>query len=242
MEIPWIIILIVFIASTIFSTFGFGDALLALPFLTLIIGLQQATPLLALSGLTLAILLMSTGYKHVQWKLAWRLVIGSLFGVPIGVYLLKHGNQTILQAAVGIIIIFISLYNLLKPTLFEIKTDRSAPVFGFMGGLLGGAFNTSAPPVVMFGTMRGWSPTMFVGMMQAFFIPTDVFAISGHFASGLLNLEVFKLYLWCLPFLILAVIIGNHLKKRIPTEKFKKGVLLLILLSGVLLLVRSMGN
>jgi uncharacterized membrane protein YfcA len=91
----------------------------------------------------------------------------------------------------------------------------------------------------MFGAMRGWSPLVFVGMMQAYFIPTDIFVIAGHIGTGLLDIEVLKMYFWCLPFLILAVLIGQQLKKKIPVEKFQKGVFVLILISGVLLTVRS---
>ena len=239
MEIPWLIILIIFIASTIFATFGFGDALLALPFLTMVIGLQKSTPLLALSGFTLALLLFGTGWKHIQWKVALRLVIGSLIGVPIGGWLLKHMDKNLMQGIVGMVIALISIYNLFKPTFFKLESDKYAPIFGFFGGILGGAFNTSAPPVVMFGAMRAWSPLVFVGMMQAYFIPTDIFVISTHIGTGLLNAEVFKLYLWCLPFLFLAVFIGQQLKKKIPVEKFQKGVFVLILISGILLTVRS---
>ena len=240
-EIPWLIIVIIFIASTIFATFGFGDALLALPFLTIILGLQKATPLLALSGYTLAICLLGMGYKYIRWKEAIKLVAGSLFGVPLGVWLLKHVDKDFMQGAVGIVIILISLYSLFKPSLVAIKTDKSAPLFGFVGGILGGAFNTSAPPAVMFGAMRGWSPEKFVGMMQAYFIMTDLFVIFGHLGSGLLTKEILIYYLWCFPFLILAVYLGNLFKKKIPVDRFKDGVFVLILLSGLMLLVRSLG-
>lgn len=239
MEIPWLIILIVFIASAVFATFGFGDALLALPFLTMIIGLQKATPLLAMSGFTLALCLMGSGYKHIQFREAVKLIIGSLCGVPIGVWLLSNMDKHLMQLAVGIVIALISLYNLFKPDLFRIKSDRTAPLFGFIGGILGGAFNTSGPPVVMYGAMRGWTPVMFVGMMQAYFIPTDVFVITGHLQSGLLNGEVFRLYLWCLPFLLLAVWTGHQLKKKMPVDKFRKGIFIIILISGVMLALRS---
>ncbi|MCO5233250.1 MAG: sulfite exporter TauE/SafE family protein [Chitinophagales bacterium] len=240
MEIPWLIIIIVFLASTIFATFGFGDALLALPFLAMTIGLQKATPLLAISGFTLAICLMGSGYKYVRWKEALKLVLGSLCGVPIGVWLLKHADKEMMQVIVGLVISFIALYNIFKPSLVKIEKDSSAPIFGFIGGVLGGAFNTSAPPVVMYGSMRGWSPQMFVGMMQAFFLPTDIFVISGHIGSGLLDKVVLQYYLWCLPFLLLAVYLGHRLKKKIPIGQFQNGVFVLIFISGILLVVKSL--
>ncbi|MCO5249285.1 MAG: sulfite exporter TauE/SafE family protein [Chitinophagales bacterium] len=238
-EIPWLVMVIVFLASTIFATFGFGDALLALPFLTFLIGLKQATPLLAISGFTLAIGLMGTNFKHINWKEAIRLVIGSIIGVPIGVWLLKNIDTTLMEILVGIIIALIAIYNLLKPDLFKITTYRTAPLFGFVGGALGGAFNTSGPPAVMYGAMRGWTPHVFVGTIQAYFIPTDITVISMHRASGLLNDTVFTYYLWCFPFLILAIIIGNLLKKRLPVEKFKNGVFVLIFISGLMLIIKN---
>lgn len=231
---------IVFVASTIFATFGFGDALLALPFLAMLIGIQKATPLLAISGFTLALCLMGSGYKYIQWKEALKLIVGSLCGVPIGVWLLKHSDKEVMQVIVGFVIAFIALYNLFKPSLFKLEKDSSAPIFGFIGGILGGAFNTSAPPVVMYGSMRGWSPLMFIGMMQAFFLPTDIFVISGHIGSGLLDKEVFTYYLWCFPLLLLAVYLGHQFKKKIPVEKFQKGVFVLIFISGILLVIKSL--
>lgn len=241
-EIPVVIILIVFIASTVFATFGFGDALLALPFLSVILGVKTATPLLAMSGLTLALCLLGAGFKNIVWKEAIKLILGSLVGVPLGVLALRYGDERIMRMIVGIVIILISLYNLFKPNLTAIPTDKYAPVFGMMGGILGGAFNVSGPPVVLYGAMRAWSPMVFTGMMQAFFVPTDIFVIIGHLQSGLLNSNVLHLYLWCLPFLLLAVWIGSQIKKRISVASFQKWVFVLILLSGFMLFIKSLMN
>ena len=238
-EIPWLIILIIFLASAVFATFGFGDALLAMPFLTILLGVQKAAPLLALCGFTLAISLIGTSYKHIDWREALKLIFGSMLGVPIGVYILKHGDDRIIRIAVGIVIVSIALYNLFRPQLKPLNSQWPAPFAGFAGGLLGGLFHTSAPPVVIYGAMRQWSPVMFVGMMQAYFIPTDVFVIVGHLKTGLLNREVLHLFAWCFPFLIGAVALGNQIKGRLSVARFQKGVFVIILISGLMLVIRS---
>ena len=240
-EAPWLIMLILFVASTVFCTFGFGDALLAMPFLSLMLGTQKATPLLALCGFTLAIALLGSSYKYIRYKEALGLILGSLIGVPIGVFILKNGDDRNIRIAIGCIISLIALYNLLHPSLYIIKKAWPAPIFGFAGGILGGAFNTSGPPVVIYGAMRQWPPLVFVGMMQAYFIPTDIFIIIGHAQSGLLNLEIVRLFLWCIPVLLPSIFIGYQLKKRIPVHKFRKGIFVIILLSGLMLIVRSIG-
>jgi len=192
-----------------------------------------------MSGLTLSLILLTGSFKDIRFRELWKLVIGSFLGVPIGVIILKHGDDRNIRIALGCLIIIVALYNLIRPSLKALKSEYPAFLFGFFGGVMGGAFNTSAPPVVVYGNMRKWAPPVFVGMMQGYFIPTDIFVIAGHLKSGLLNNEVLRLYLWCLPFLLLAVLLGSWLKKKIPVQRFYKGVFLLILTAGILLLVRS---
>lgn len=238
-HIIWVI-LVLFLASTIFATFGFGDALLAQPFLTFILGLQTATPLLALSGLTLAILLFSSGRAHIQWKEALKLIVGSLLGVPVGVWILRHSDEKVLRLIAGSLIAAIALFNLLQPNILNFKKDNPAPLFGWLGGVLGGMFNVSGPPVVIYGAFRQWSPTVFTAMMQAFFIPTDIFVIVGHWQSGLLNKEVLEIYLYCLPVLIMAVLLGTYIRKKIPIQQFRKAIFMIILISGLMLVIRTL--
>jgi uncharacterized protein len=241
-EIPWLVILIIFVASTVFSTFGFGDALLAMPFLSIMLGAKTATPLLALCGLTLAIALMGAGYRHIQYREAFKLILGSLLGVPIGVVILKYGDDQNIRMAIGIIIALVAIYNLFRPRMAPLAKDTLAPIFGFAGGVLGGAFNTSGPPAVIYGAMRQWQPMVFVGMMQAYFIPTDIFVIIGHLKSGLLNGQVLQLFLWCLPALLLAVYVGHHIKKRMAPHRFHRAIFVIILVSGLLLFGRSLAG
>ena len=80
---------IVFIAALIKATLGFGDALVAMPLLTLTIGLQMATPLVALMMTSLTLLIIWHSWQCIDFRAAWRLVIAGIVGVPIGVWGLR---------------------------------------------------------------------------------------------------------------------------------------------------------
>jgi uncharacterized membrane protein YfcA len=112
MNTELLIPLIIFCGSLIYGTFGFGDALFAMPFLAAIIGIKTATPLMTLNGTTLAFLLFLKHYKAIDWKAARKLIVASVCGIPIGIYFLKNGNESVAKIILGIIIIGVSVYNL----------------------------------------------------------------------------------------------------------------------------------
>src|SRR4051812_19233981 len=103
---------IIFFGAIIYATFGFGDALFAMPFLTVAIGIKTATPLMTLNGLTLASLMFIGHYREIDWRSARRMIIASLFGIPCGIYLLKNGNEQVTKLILGLVITGVSVYNL----------------------------------------------------------------------------------------------------------------------------------
>ena len=78
-----------FLSTFIRSALGFGDALVAMPILAIIIGVQAATPLTAMGATTIAITILIKAWKKVDIKAAWRLVITTWIGIPLGIYFLK---------------------------------------------------------------------------------------------------------------------------------------------------------
>ena len=237
----FLIPVIVFFGALIYGTFGFGDALFSMPFISMLIGIKTATPLMTLNGCTLAVLLFIRHYKEVDWKSAKKLIIASFFGIPIGIYFLKNGNENFTKIILGVVIIGISVYNLFIKK--ENKQTKINPnlvyVFGFIAGILGGAFNTGGPPIAIFGTLSGWSQMQFIGTLQGYFLPNDIFILVGQFISGLLNKTVFHYYIISLPFLLIALVIGNKLRSKIPVEKFNVYIFMLLLIIGIIFLTRS---
>ncbi len=240
MEAELLIPVIIFLGGTVYATFGFGDALFAMPFLSLIIGIKTATPLMTLNGLTLSAMMMARHYKTIDWKAAGRLVVASFLGVPIGIYFLKYGNEQVAKIILGVIIVLVSLYNLL----LRKKATTSIPnnwayFFGFIAGILGGAFNTGGPSVVIFGTLSNWTQMQFISTLQGYFLPNGIFIVLCQLFTGLLNKTVFNYYLTSIPFLFLGLLTGSRLRKKIPEGKFNNYIFFLLLMIGILFIVRT---
>ncbi len=67
-----LVLAILFLSTLIRSALGFGDALIAMPLLAMVVGLQVATLLTAMGATTFAITILVRAWKKVDVKAAWR--------------------------------------------------------------------------------------------------------------------------------------------------------------------------
>nr|MBP8293771.1 TSUP family transporter [Caldilineaceae bacterium] len=128
-------------------------------------------------------------------------------------------------------------YSLYRPTLPALPNERWAFPFGFVAGVLGSAYNTSGPPVIIYGTMRRWPPDLFRATLQGFFLVSNMIVIAGHGLAGLWTQEVLLLTLLSLPVLVTAVIAGAMVNRRIPAAQFARVVYLLLIILGAIFIL-----
>ncbi|RLD00251.1 MAG: sulfite exporter TauE/SafE family protein [Chloroflexi bacterium] len=234
-----IVLAIILLSTFVRSTFGFGDALIAMPLLAMTVGIQIATPLVALIASTIAITILLKNWRSVDVGSAWRLVVSSLIGIPIGLVFLKGAYENIVTAVLALLIVSFSLYSLLKPKLSFPPSDRSAYVFGLLAGILGGAYNTNGPPIVIYGTLKKWPAKSFRATLQGYFSPTGLLIVGSHGLAGLWTSDVLHLYFISLPVVFLAILLGGKLNSSIPTGKFDRYIHVALIIIGTILLINS---
>jgi uncharacterized protein len=243
MDINLIIILsIIFLSTLTRSTFGFGDALIAMPLLALFIDIKIATPLIALIAFFIAISILIKNWKKVELKSAWRLIIASLIGIPIGLWYLKDINENVIKLVLGIIVLFFAIYSLLKPKLHRLNGEKYSWIFGFIAGIMGGAYNTNGPPIVIYSSLKKWNPQKFRATLQGYFFTTGIMVIAGHGIAGNFTTEVLSYFAYCMPVVIIAVVLGARLNKKIPAERFHKYIYLILVILGTMLIINSTNN
>jgi uncharacterized membrane protein YfcA len=231
------VLTILFLSTLTRSTFGFGDALVAMPLLTLLIGIKIASPLVALFSTTIALVIVGGNWRSIDLKAAWRLILASLVGIPFGLMLLKLAPEAFVKGILGGLLILFGLYNLSRPVLPALDQPGWAYGFGFVAGVLGGAYNTNGPPVVIYGAMRRWLPTRFRATLQGYFVPTGGLIAISHGLGGLWSYEVLRLYLLALPLVLIAIFLGGKLNRRFPPGRFEKFLYLALILLGLLLII-----
>lgn len=85
--------------------------------------------------------MVASDWKSINFQSAKRLLISTLFGIPLGLYIIKVGDETLIKTILGIILILFSLFSLGRKKLYEFSvTKRWSYGCGFLAGILGGAY------------------------------------------------------------------------------------------------------
>ncbi len=233
------IIAILFLATLIRSMLGFGEALIAVPLLALLMPIDQAAPVAVLVSITIALLILILDWRHVHVRSAGSLLISTLFGIPIGLWILTAIPEAVVKAALAIVIAAFSIYALLKQHRAHLDSDRFAWLFGFFAGILGGAYGMNGPPLAIYGALRRWEPDHFRATLQAYFLPASIAGMAGYAIAGLWTSSVNALYLQSLPAVLIATLAGRSLGSRIPRERFSGYVYSGLLVIASVLLYQS---
>ncbi len=231
---------IVFVATLVRSTFGFGEALVAVPLLALIVPIRVAVPLATLLSVAIAGLILAQDWRHVHARSAWWLAVPTLFGIPLGLVLLTEVSPAAVKAVMAVVIIGFSGYCLFGPRTPRLADDRLAWVFGFGAGVLGGAYGMNGPPLVVYATLRGWSPGHFRATLQGYFLPASAVGMVGFWVAGLWVPDVTRYFLLSLAPAAVAVLIGRAANRRLHPERFVLLVHAGLIGIGVLLLAQAL--
>ena len=229
---------VIALAVLVRSTFGFGDALVAMPLLVLTgTAAGPATALVAAVSLVTAAVIFAIDRRRTSLAAGTLvLVLTAVPGLVLGLWFLKTASGPLLVGILGGTVAAIGLFGgLADPRDWRIS-DRLAPLFGLAAGCLGGAFNVHGPPLVVFGTARGWSPEVFRSTCQAYFLAVGVLLVGGHGFEERYTPELLVQLVACLPVVAAAGWLGGHLNRRLPVESFRRAVYGILVLLGLLLL------
>jgi uncharacterized protein len=235
------LLLIVFFATLVRSTFGFGEGLVALPLLALIIPIKIAAPVVVLLSITVAAVVVVQDWNKIHLSSASWLLASTFIGIPLGVTLLASRHQNFVKAALAIIIILFSGYFLFGKKLPELHSDSRTwmLVCGFFAGVLGGAYGLNGPPLVVYGSMRRWSPQHFRATLQGYFLPASIVGMAGYWLAGLWVPAVTRYYLISLCVAIPTIFIGRLVNRRLSGDAFLKIVYGGLLCVGIILLIEA---
>jgi uncharacterized protein len=238
------VLAVVFLATLIRSTFGFGEGLVAVPLLVLILPVEVATPVVVLLSITVAGVVVVQDWRKIHVGSAGWLLAPTFVGIPLGIALLTSVHQNLVKAALAMVIVAFAGYSLLGKRPPELRSDSRIWLLGcgFFAGVLGGAYGMNGPPLVVYGAMRRWSPQHFRATLQGYFLPASIVAMAGYWLAGLWTPTVTRYYLISLPVALPAIFLGRVMNHRIRGDAFLRYVHVGLVCIGVLLLVQAFGQ
>lgn len=222
---------------------GGGGAILLLPIAALYLSPAAIAPVVNLGNLIGRPARLVLFWKHIDWSIVWYYSPSALLGAVLGGLVFIQLDARWIQGMLGVFLILMVIpYRFgKKARSFKMKKAYFIPlglIVSFISTLFGATGAILNPFYLNMGLIKEsliatkTANSFFVGLVQ---IGTYSFLGALH---G-------KLY-WYGLIIGLGAIIGNIIGKRflqkLSDEQFRKGVLLIMLISGVLLLKSSLTN
>ena len=97
----------------------------------------------------------------------------------------------------------------------------------------------NGPPLVIYGSLRHWSPEHFRATLQGYFLPASLLGMCGYWLAGLWTPAVTSYYLWSLPLALAAIFLGRAINQRMRPRSFLRYVYVGLALVGTVLLIQA---
>jgi len=232
---------IVFLGGLVQGCTGFGNALVIVPVLLLLMPPVQVAPLAMLLSLVNNLIILVEIRRAVEKQLVLPLFFGALIGIPVGVYLLTSLNPAAIKLGVGLIVVLLAVALLLGWRWALPPKLHNLLGVGALSGLLGGSTAISGPPVILFFANLDKDKRSFRGNLVAYFILLNVGAIAVYFFAGLYTNAVLSGFVRYLLPLLAGTVVGMWLAGRANEQVFKRAVLIAIAAMGVGLAIAGWG-
>ncbi len=230
--------LIIFTGALLQGLAGFGGALLTMPLILLYSDPKWAAPVVVLCYTINRFPTLFILRKDLMWDHSLLLIAASVPGAFLGTLLLKNMEPALIMKILGTVLILFSAYKITAPQLKPAFSRMWTLPTGFLSGLLGGAFGTDGPPVVVYAALRPWAKEKVVGMLQCFFLFANLIIIGSYGYHGLLTSSVLGMSAVAVPFAVVGILLGLKINRRISQRHFEVILSVLVGIMGVALWVR----
>lgn len=219
---------------------GFGSMLIAIPVLSLFMDIRAAIPVLMLFGFVINTTITVSLWRHIRWKRTLLLLGGTLPGIPLGVWMLEHGEISWLQLTIAAVLLAFSMYGLVFKGFKNPPGRVWAPIAGFGCGFLTAAISAGGPPVIVYATSQHWPKDEIKALMAAYFMIAANTVIVVYVIKGIITDAALIPAAIGSPLLLLAIHLGQKLYNRLSGNDYRKLVLLVLLGLGLMMLYRAL--
>jgi uncharacterized membrane protein YfcA len=217
---------------------GFAFALASLSIWAWAVDPALAAPMAVFGSLVGQLVTLPIVGRHFDLKGMIPFVIGGVLGVPLGIWLLSVLDPLGFKFALGVFMVVYCPLMLFVPPGFKLGFGGrwADGVAGWLGGIFGGLGGLSGPIPTLWCTLRGIDKDAQRGIMQGFNIAMHVTTMIGYFLAGsIITAETWGYFGLISVALVIPALLGAMLFRRLDTRAFRRLVLVLLFLSGVVL-------
>ncbi|OKH88962.1 sulfite exporter TauE/SafE family protein [Thalassospira sp. TSL5-1] len=232
-----------FIAAFVKGATGLGFSTSALPVMTIGLGLKSAMPLVIIPSIVSNVIVMvQAGHFRETVRRFWPMFVATIPGLIVGLIILDRVNGLVAGAVLGLVLILYGVITLARPAIYipDRLANRIAPFSGFLTGLVNGMTGSQVMPILPFFLSLRLDPKRFVQGVNISFTLSSLIMAVGLSRIGLMTWHSALISLAGLIPVFLGVKAGSFVRARLEAETFRKLVLVMLILFGIILIGKAL--
>ena len=231
-----------FLAYTVKGLIGFGNPLISAPILSMRLDNVVITPGTLLLDCPVNGYITWKNRRSFQWRKILPLMAANLCGVIPGTLLLRFSLPWVIKTVLGVVVVFLGL-EMATRSLRPARTGKDLLwlrlVVAFFSGACSGLFGINMFIVAYLQrTARDYSE--FKGSMCFLFFGENIFRLCTYAVNGLLTPDVLLFSAVSVPAAALAMLLAVRVGPRLDEKKLQKAAIVLFILGGVSIIVKSL--
>ncbi len=238
-----LVLLVIAFASAVKGALGFGFPLIAVPLSANLIGARTAVVLIAVSVVfSNFLVLLRGGGTKAEFRRFAGLLVGVIVGTVIGAQLLRRLDPGVLSLLVGVTALLLAVLGLLNqsPAISAPAQRVAGPAVGLAAGVMGGTTGIFAPLLAPYIQSLQVDKRVFVFWLTASFFAGGVAQVLSYYRLGLYSTMLLIYAVVTFVPVVVGTLIGFWIQDRLPSARFRRLVLLLVLASGLNLVLRQL--
>jgi uncharacterized membrane protein YfcA len=195
-----------------------------------------AVQVMIVCSIAMQLLSVATLWRSIDWRSLPLFLIGGVFGVPAGAYLLLHLSTGVYRDVIGGLLVAYGCYMLLQRAHRPLRAGPFADAgAGFLGGFTGGLAGFPGAFVTIWCGLKGWDKAHQRGVYQPFILcmqPVGLIAIHVMRPAALQAAQLDWDALAFIPAALLGTWFGLRIFRRLSDRQFQIAVNLLLVAAG----------
>ena len=234
--------LTIFISNTTEAVLGFGCTVIALPFITLLLGMDFGIIVLTTISFTLATYTTITKRKKINFKEYFTILPTMLLMLPIGMQIIRTTDPYYIKKLLGVFLIVVVIIQFIGYFKKEVKETKRPTLLKKLlvlipGGILQGAFSCGGPIVILYAKSCIKDKTEFRATLSLLWCSLNCIILTRYALEGAYTKEVITTYFSLVPFLLAGIALGEYLHFKISAKYFSIFVYVGLFVTGIFLLI-----
>lgn len=238
--------LIVLCSFTLEVITGFGGTVIAVSFVTSLLGMHTGVVVLTFVAMIPQISVVIRNRKSIDWRNYLIIVCIMLPFLFVGRLLQGAVDSAVLKRILAVFIILVSVLRLIRFFRSGKKEDEDneeKPVKWYAypalvgAGLVHGMFSSGGPLAIIYATTAIRKKDSFRATLCLLWVTLNTILSVTYIADGSVTGEVLKTVLIMVPFVICGVVLGNLVNDKVNEKIFTLLVYICLLVTGIFMLI-----